>query len=281
MGQHSNILVTGAGGQVGRALAQRIPTARLLTREDLDVRDALETLSTFEGIRLVIHLAAMTDVDRCEEQPDLCMEINASGSKAVAEAAQAVGARVIYVSTDYVFDGTKATEYEETDKPNPINAYGRSKFAGEHHFAGEPGNLIVRTSWVFGNGRNFVRSILSAADSRKSLRVVDDQRGRPTSADDLAAALVQLTDSRVTGIVHVSGEGPICTWAELAEFVLRVNGSDVPVERTDSETYARLRNRSLAPRPANSAFSLTKARTLGVPLRDWRDSVTRFVEASS
>jgi dTDP-4-dehydrorhamnose reductase len=281
VGKHPDILVTGAGGQVGRALARRLPTARLLSREDFDVRNALDVGSLFAGIRLVIHLAAMTDVDKCEQQPALCMEINGSGTKAVVEAAKAVSARVIYVSTDYVFDGTKRSQYQETDKPNPINAYGRSKLAGEHHVAGKPSNLIVRTSWVFGSGRNFVRSILSAADSGKSLRVVDDQRGRPTSAGDLADALVQLADSRVTGIVHVSGDGPICSWADLAEFVLRVKGMDVPVERMDSETYARLRGRPLAPRPANSAFSLTKARAWAVPLRDWRDAVTRFMEESS
>jgi dTDP-4-dehydrorhamnose reductase len=273
-----HILVTGAGGQVGRALARRLPTACLLTHEDLDVRNATDAAVLFKGTELVVHLAAMTDVDKCEEQPDLCMEINACGTKSVFEAAQAARARVIYVSTDYVFDGTKATEYEETDEPNPINVYGHSKLEGERHVARDRNNLIVRTSWVFGDGPNFVRSIISAAAERKPLRVVHDQRGRPTSADDLAEALVHLAGSKARGIVHVSGDGPICSWADLAEFVLGVRGMNARLERIDSKTYERLRHRPVAPRPANSTFSLNKARVAAVPLRDWRDSVTRFLE---
>jgi dTDP-4-dehydrorhamnose reductase len=278
MGEYPHIHVTGAGGQVGRALAQQLPSARFLNRDQLDVAAGPQPATVFRGAEIVIHLAAMTNVDLCEKEPQLCMKINGDGTKWVTQAAEAAGARVIYVSTDYVFDGEKTTEYTESDTPNPINAYGRSKLAGERHVASHARHLIVRTSWVFGDGHNFVRSIISAASRGEELEIVNDQRGRPTSARDLAAALLHLAASTTTGIVHVSGDGPVCTWADVAECALQAARLKVPVNRINSATYARKAQRPIAPRPRNSAFSLAKARSLAVPLSDWRSALARFVE---
>jgi dTDP-4-dehydrorhamnose reductase len=278
MGNYPHIHVTGAGGQVGRALAQRLSSGRFLNRDQLDIAAGPRPATIFRGAEIVIHLAAMTNVDLCEKEPQLCMKINGDGTRWVTQAAEAAGARVIYVSSDYVFDGEKTTEYTESDTPNPINAYGRSKLAGERHVASHARHLIVRTSWVFGDGHNFVRSIISAASRGEALDVVNDQRGRPTCAQDLAAALLHLAVSTTTGIVHVSGDGPVGTWADVAECALQAAHMKVPVNRINSAIYARKVRRPIAPRPRNSAFSLDKARSLAVPLSDWRSALSRFVE---
>jgi dTDP-4-dehydrorhamnose reductase len=223
----------------------------------------------------------MTNVDACERDPERSTAINAEGTRNIVEAAAGHGARVIYLSTDYVFDGTKRGEYLESDPPAPINAYGRSKLAGEAHVMGRAGNLVVRTSWVFGEGRNFVRTILNASREGGPLRVVDDQRGRPTWALDIARSLTHLVRTGTTGIVHVAGDGEPCTWADLAELVLGVAGVAVPVERLDSESYRRIVGGVVAPRPRNSVLSVRRARAVGAPLADWRSSVRRYVEGAA
>jgi dTDP-4-dehydrorhamnose reductase len=185
---------------------------------------------------------------------------------------------VVFLSTDYVFDGKKLGEYTEDDPPAPINAYGRTKLTGEEAVRAGRENLIVRTSWVFGDGTNFVKTILHAARGGRPLRVVDDQRGRPTWAQDLATALAHVVRSGATGVLHVAGDGEPGTWADLAEAAVGAAGLTLPVEGIDSETYGRTADRVVAPRPANSVLSLERARAAHVPLGDWRCSVHRYVE---
>lgn len=256
--------MTGAGGQVGLALRDHLPGAGFLTRAELDVTDADAVREALSGADLVVHAAAMTDVDGCERQPERAEAVNAGGAANVA----AAGARVIHLSTDYVFSGEKAGEYAEDDPTGPLGAYGRSKLGGERAVLARPGNLVVRTSWVYGEGRNFIRSILAAERAGKRLRVVSDQRGRPTWAGDLARAIGHLAGRADTGVVHVTGAGGPCTWADLAEVV-----AGHPVERITSEEFG-----APAPRPRNSVLSLSRARTLGVPLADWRDSVMQYLD---
>jgi dTDP-4-dehydrorhamnose 3,5-epimerase len=190
--------------------------------------------------------------------------VNAGGAANVA----AAGARVIHLSTDYVFSGEEPGEYAEDARTGPLGAYGRTKLAGELAVLDRPGNLVVRTSWVYGEGRNFIRSILAAERAGNDLRVVSDQRGRPTWAGDIARAVAHLAGRGDTGVVHVTGAGEPCTWADLAELVV-----GHPVERITSEEFG-----APAPRPRNSVLSLRRARSLGVPLADWRDSVMRYLE---
>jgi dTDP-4-dehydrorhamnose reductase len=249
---------------VGSALRDRLPEATFLARTDLDVSDAAAVRSAMRAGDVVVHTAAMTDVDGCERDPDAAFAVNAAGAANVA----ASGARVILLSTDYVFDGRAERAYREDDPTGPLSAYGRSKLAAERSVLERPGNLVVRTSWVYGAGRNFIRSILAAEAAGKRLRVVDDQRGRPTWAGDLAAALVRLIGLESAGIVHVTGDGEPCTWADLAEVVV-----GHPVERISSADFG-----APAPRPPSSVLDLGRARALGVPLADWRGSVRRYLE---
>jgi dTDP-4-dehydrorhamnose reductase len=267
VGSDPRVLVTGAGGQVGRALRAHLPDAVYLAHADLDVRDAAAVRAAVRAGDVVVHAAAMTDVDGCERDPAAADAANAAGSANVA----ATGARVLLLSTDYVFDGRAGRPYREDDPTGPISAYGRSKLAAEAAVLARPGNLVVRTAWVYGDGRNFIRSILAAERAGRPLRVVDDQRGRPTWAADLAAALAHLVRAGAAGVVHVTGDGEPCTWADLAELVV-----GHPVERITSDELA-----AAAPRPRWSVLDLGRARALGVPLADWRDSVRRYLEGET
>ena len=235
--------------------------------------------SAIDGTNAVIHLAAMTHVDACEVDSDRAWAVNAEGTRHVAEAAQERNIPMVYLSTDYVFDGTKRGEYEEDDGPNPLSVYGRTKLEGEAHVRSVPGGAVVRTSWVVGEGRNFVRTIVSAGANGKAVRVVDDQRGRPTFADDLAIAIVHVLEREITGVVNVAGDEEPCSWADLAELALRAAGLDTTVERIDTDTYEQTANGVVAPRPKNSVLSLEKARGLGIPLRNWPESLRKYVKS--
>jgi dTDP-4-dehydrorhamnose reductase len=233
--------------------------------------------AAIDGTDAVIHLAAMTHVDACEVDSDRAWAVNAEGTRHIAEAARERSIPVIYLSTDYVFDGTKRGEYVEDDAPNPMSVYGRTKLEGETHVKSVPGAAVVRTSWVIGDGRNFVRTIVSAGAKGNSVRVVDDQRGRPTFADDLALAIVHILEHEITGVVNVAGDEEPCTWADLAELALRAVGLDTTVERIDTNTYEQAAGGVVAPRPQNSVLALGKARGLGVPLGNWRGSLETYV----
>jgi dTDP-4-dehydrorhamnose reductase len=268
-------VVTGAGGQVGRALRASLPSLRYLTHDELDVRDGPAVADVLRGATCIVHLAAMTHVDRCQQQPQLAWDTNGQGTANVCRAA-AEGVRVIYVSTDYVFSGGKGEAYTEEDVPQPGNVYGETKLAGEREVLARSNSLVLRTSWVYGEGANFVRTILTAARSGTPLRVVADQIGRPTSARSVAGALAFLLERPVTGLLHVSGEGPPTTWAGFAEAALSDAGVEASVEHITTAEYG-----APAPRPANSTLCLSRARELGVPLHSWRAELRRFVRAGA
>ena len=229
------------------------------------------------NVSTVVHLAAMTDVDRCEMEPELATSVNVQGTKNIVDAAREVGARVIYLSTDYVFDGLKSGEYIEEEPPSPINSYGRTKLQGEQYVLTDPAHLVVRTSWLIGRGPNFINSILRAARGMDEVNVVGDQVGRPTFAADLALALRMLIVSDTAGIVHVCGDGAPCSWADLAEIAIGQARLQSSVARIDSETYASLQDRIVAPRPMNSTLSLNKAKRMKIPLGTWRNSLVEYI----
>ena len=247
------VLVTGAGGQVGRELVELLGDRAVgLTHVQLDVTDrdaVLEAVRRASPVA-IIHGAAWTAVDACEGDPDRAFAVNEAGTRHLAEAAGEVGARLCYVSTDYVFDGTKPTPYVETDEPNPQSVYGRSKLAGEA--AAGPDAVVARTSWVCGrHGANMVKTILKVAAQQDTLRFVADQRGHPTFAEGLAAKLVELTDGDHRGIFHVTHQGAV-SWYEFARAVLAASGQDP--DRVEPITTAELDPPRPAPRPANSVL---------------------------
>ncbi len=295
------VLVTGAGGQLGtdlvEALAGRVPTGgragdsatgRLGTRSPCDVtaadralldvadRSAVQTI--FEVVRphVVIHAGAWTAVDACEGDPDRAYAVNALGTRHVAEAARRVGAHVVYVSTDYVFDGTSPRPYVEWDAPNPMSVYGRSKLGGEMEL--DPGSTVVRTSWVCGaHGANMVHTVLRLATRPGPLRFVDDQWGSPTFTADLAGVVAVLGTERLPGTIHVTNAG-VTSWHGFAQAVLAVAGHDP--DRVRPIATAELDPPRPAPRPANSALDNAAMRLMGMePTPHWRDALERLVGA--
>jgi dTDP-4-dehydrorhamnose reductase len=267
------VLVTGAGGQLGREVVDAFSGGShhevlACTREMLDVGDRDSCLQVIGGAfpDAVVHAAAWTDVDGCQTDPDRAWRVNALGTSNVAEAARLVGARVCYVSTDYVFDGTRAADrpYTEWDDTNPLSMYGRSKRAGEAVLG--PDDTIVRTSWVCGrHGRNFVKTVLNLVSAGKEMKVVDDQHGCPSFADDLAGMISRLVVARRPGLFHVTNQGPT-TWYRFAADIVAAAGLDPALVKPI--TTAQLLPARPAPRPANSVLDNAALRLSGMPLLD-------------
>ena len=256
----SRIAVTGWEGQVGTELL-----ALGGERVEGDLFDVQKV-----DADAVIHCAALTDVDGCERDPDEAMRVNGQGTRHLAEVTEAF---IVYVSTDYVFDGTKASPYIETDVPNPINAYGRSKLAGEHAIDTNR-HAIVRTSWVNGRvGNNIVKTILRLLEDDAPLRFVTDQRGHPTIAADLATMLLQIARERRAGVWHVTNQGAV-SWYEFARAVVEAAGGDPA--RVEPITTAELQPARPARRPANSVLDSIRLAP-GELLPDFRDSLPRLI----
>ncbi|MHB1891853.1 MAG: dTDP-4-dehydrorhamnose reductase [Acidimicrobiales bacterium] len=294
------VLVTGAGGQLGRdlvdALSGEVPagglagdpsTGRLgarppcdvlaATHSDLDVSDRTAVLSLVEAFRpdVVLHAGAWTAVDACEGDPRRAFAVNAIGTRNVAEGVSRFGGHLVYISTDYVFDGTSDRPYVEWDRPNPISVYGRSKHAGELECA--PASTVVRTSWVCGaHGSNMVKTVLRLSAAPGPLRFVDDQRGCPTFTADLAGALTLLATERLPGIYHVTNQGAT-TWFDLARAVLAATGQDPG--RVEAISTADLVPARPAARPASSVLDNMAMRATGLALLpDWHDALERLVK---
>jgi dTDP-4-dehydrorhamnose reductase len=244
--------------------------------DNMRVEDRDAVWQTFVDFRpeLVLHGGAVTAVDLCETEVDTAFAVNGIGTRNVVEAAAHVGAHVVYVSTDYVFDGTSTRPYREWDAPCPNSVYGASKRAGELEVG--PRSTIVRTSWVCGaHGNNIVGTALRLADGDGELRFVDDQHGSPTFTADLAPAIITLGLDHRPGIFHVTNSGAT-TWFGLVRAVMREAGKDP--ERVRPIATAELDPPRPAPRPANSVLDNMALRLSGLPLLpDWRDGLARLV----
>lgn len=282
-------VIAGCRGQLGHAFGSQLAAqARAPVAAgdlpELDIADAASRERFFEGLApplVVVNAAAMTQVDRCEREPEAARRANADAPEALARLCQARGFSLVHVSTDYVFSGVSERPYREDDPPAPASEYGRSKLAGEQRvLALCPSALVVRTSWVFGRGRNFIAAILAqAAEKRRlgdaaPLRVVDDQRGRPTYAVDLAAGISTLVEAGASGLYHVANRGE-ATWWELARACLDEAGfAGLAVDRI------RTQDLSLpAPRPTYSVLDCSKAEALGVRPRSWGDALRAFLRS--
>jgi dTDP-4-dehydrorhamnose reductase len=270
------ILVTGAKGQLGQELQRVLHAEEVIATDQPEY--ALTDSMLGEKIAaqrpdLVIHAAAYTDVDGCERNPDMAVQVNAIGTRYVAEGAAKAGAKLLYLSTDYVFDGRKTMPYTERDPVNPLNVYGRSKLAGEEEaLKGCRRTLVLRTSWLYGaHGKNFVKTILSLAVTQPEIRVVDDQRGSPTYARHLAQVIAGLIRSDVTGVIHAGGEGE-CSRYEFAKAILQEAGLECRVVPISTAESGRL-----ALRPPYSALSTALLHQHGLSLPPWREGVRQFL----
>lgn len=275
------VLITGAGGQLGHDLVAAFSddTGRYdvigTTHESMDLTSRDSVLATICGAEpdVVIHGAAWTAVDACESDPDKAFAVNAFGTRNVAEGARRVGAHVVYVSTDYVFDGAKDGPYLEWDTPAPRTVYGASKLAGEREI--DPGSSIVRTSWVCGaHGANFVKTMLRLAGERETWGVVADQHGCPSFTPDLAVAIKQLSVGRLPGVFHLSNQGPT-TWYDFSCAILEAAGLDPGrINPITTAEYA-----VPAPRPANSVLDNAAWRLAGFDaLDDWHGPLARMIK---
>lgn len=281
-----NIVITGATGMLGRALhnlLQAVHSVHPLSSEDMDIRSLPQVRARISDLKpdWIIHAAAFTRVDEAESNTLEAYRVNGLGTRNIATAAHENGSKLLYYSTDYIFDGRSQRPYREWDPPAPLNEYGRSKLAGEFFIRSLcPAHLIVRTSWLFGpKGRNspphFVDKISERAQARKQLRVVNDQRGCPTFAPDLARMTLCLIERGARGVYHATNSGD-CSWYDFAREIVRIKGLDVeiaPVSSSELEAPAR--------RPAFSVLDNYVLKLEEIPpLRPWSEALRDYLGVS-
>ncbi len=275
------VLVTGVKGQLGYDVVERLKKLNIehlgVDKEDFDLTNEEDTKDFILNYKpdVVIHCAAYTAVDKAEDEKDLCYSINVQGTGYVAQACREMDAKMVYISTDYVFDGEKEEPYAVTDKPNPINHYGLTKYLGELEVQKYLENFfIVRTSWVFGkNGNNFVKTMLRLGQERKEIKVVSDQVGSPTYTYDLARLILDMIQTDKYGIYHATNEG-YCSWYEFATEIFKVAGiTDVKVLPIKSEEFP-----TKAERPKNSWLSKKELKSKSfITLPHWQEALKRYI----
>jgi dTDP-4-dehydrorhamnose reductase len=273
------VMILGATGLLGQALMREWSGDEVtgLSSRDVDIRDAQQVQRVLDNARpdWIVLAAAYADVDGCESHQDLAFAVNRDGALNVAKAARQTGGKLIFLSSDYVFDGKKTSPYEVDDSRNPQSVYGRSKAEAELSLLEVlPECCIARTSWLFGRGgKCFPDTILKLAATRPALDVVNDQRGSPTYTVDLARAIVELCCKGASGIVHVTNAGE-CTWFEFAREIVRGAGLATEVRPVSSQQMARP-----APRPAYSVLSPASLQRYGIAMPDWHDALQRYLRS--
>lgn len=276
------IIVTGSNGQLGRAVRQEYAKKEeyelvLTDVAELDITDIKAVTAFVEKIEpyAIINCAAHTNVDLCETDCDNAFKINAIGPRNLSVAANKTGAKLVQVSTDYVFAGTSQKPYTEFDQVNPQGMYGLTKLAGENfvkEFAGR--YFIIRTAWLYGDGKNFVKTMLKLSEDRDTVKVVKDQFGSPTSAKELARLIVCLLETENYGLFHGTCEGS-CSWADFAEEIFRLAGKSTRVERIASEEFP-----SPVKRPAYSVLDNYMLRlTTDFVFADWKEAVREYIKS--
>lgn len=289
------VILTGAAGQLGRALQQVLSPAEyeLVLTDTAAAVSALDAPATALDITdneaviqfadktspyAIINCAAYTAVDAQEKDVDLSYKINALGPRNLSIAAAKAGAKLVHISTDYVFAGDGSVPYTEFDTPAPKSVYGRTKLAGEEfvkQFAKE--FFIIRTAWLYGEGKNFVRTMLNLAETRDEISVVNDQTGNPTSAMELARLVAHLLPTQEYGLYHGTCEGS-CSWADFAKEIFRLAGKNVTVKGVTSKEYAAM-NPAAAPRPAFSELDKYMLRlTTGYTMANWHDALEEYLK---
>lgn len=276
------ILVTGVKGQLGydvvKELEKRGHEVYGTDVDNMDITDGAAVEKTIKAYMpdAVIHCAAYTAVDNAEDNVDICRKINKDGTENIARACKKTGAKMIYISTDYVFDGQGTRPWEPEDKAAPLNVYGLTKYEGELAIQKYLDRFfIVRIAWVFGiNGKNFIKTMLSIGREKGAVSVVKDQFGSPTYTYDLARLLADMVQSESYGIYHATNEGDFCSWYEFACFIFEAAGMDVDVTPVTSDEFP-----VKAKRPENSRLSKEKLSLNGFErLPRWKDAVKRYVD---
>ena len=276
----NNILVTGSTGQLGsdvvKELLKRGYSTLSPNRSELNLcsEDNIRNYILNSNCEAIVHCAAYTQVDKAEDEKDLCIKINATATKHIVKCAKILDIPMIYISTDYVFDGTKDGEYTENDETNPINIYGESKLAGEKYVQEILDKYyIVRTSWVFNiNGKNFIETMLRLSKANNQLSIVNDQIGSPTYTRDLSRLLVDMLETSKYGLYHATNEG-YCSWYEFADTIFKLANINIDIKAINSNEYA-----SRAKRPLNSKLSKDKLIEYGFkPLPHWEDALKDYL----
>lgn len=276
-----NIVVTGVKGQLGHDVVNEL-NKRGYTNvlgidiADLDITNNQDVESFFNKNKpsVIVHSAAYTAVDKAEDNKDLCITVNVEGTKNLVEIAKKYDSKIVYISTDYVFDGTKLGEYDVIDQPNPKSVYGESKYLGEVETRKHSKHFIVRISWVFGkNGQNFVKTMLRLGKERESLNVVNDQVGSPTYTLDLSRLLVDMIETEKYGTYHATNEEQ-CTWYEFTKEIFRLSNIHIPVNPITTNQYP-----TKAVRPKNSRMSKQSLVNNGFEkLPSWKDALKRYLK---
>lgn len=280
-------LITGVTGQLGYDIEKELKErgkedVLALSSKEMDITNREQVMNIIRNYKpdVIFHCAAWTAVDKAEANQSICEDINVNGTKNIIDASMEVGAKVVYTSTDYIFDGKKDinNSYTEDDTPNPLNVYGKTKYLGEEEVRRNPNHFVARISWVFGiNGSNFVKTMLKLADNHDELNVVNDQIGSPTYTVDLAKILVEMAFSEKYGTYNVTNEG-YCSWAEFAKYIMDCNNKDCRINPVTTEEYYKGKNMdNIAYRPKNSRLDKTKLEVSGFEkLPTWQSAVDRF-----
>lgn len=273
-------VITGVKGQLGYDLVKQLSGGNHevigIDRDELDITNEAAVLAYIENVKpdAILHCAAFTNVDAAEEQKEAAYAVNALGPKYLAQAASKVGAKMVYVSTDYVFNGTASEPYEPDQATDPLGVYGETKLAGEEFVKQYLDKFfIVRTAWVYGiNGHNFVKTMLRLGEEREEVGVVHDQIGSPTYTVDLASFMIELVQSEKYGIYHATNEG-VCSWYDFAVEIFKQAEMNVKVNPLTSDQFPRP-----AARPSYSVLSKKKIKEQGfTPLRDWKEALAVYL----
>lgn len=274
------VLVTGVKGQLGFDVCKELDKRNIenkgIDRDDCDITDEQAVLSYIKNYApdVVVHCAAYTAVDKAEDEKEICYNVNVKGTEYIARACKEIDAKMVYISTDYVFEGVGDAAYEVDDKAAPDNTYGITKYQGEEVVRNILEKyFIIRISWAFGiNGSNFINTMMKLGETHRELNVVADQIGSPTFTYDLAPLICDMIATDKYGIYHATNEG-YCSWADLAEYIFSVTGQNVLVHHIKSEEYP-----TKASRPKNSRLSKASLDNAGFKrLPDWQDAVKRYI----
>ncbi|MCI8346502.1 MAG: dTDP-4-dehydrorhamnose reductase [Bacilli bacterium] len=279
-------LITGFKGQLGYDIARELEKRgeveyKAVDIDDMDITNKDQVMDVVKAYNpdVIFHCAAWTAVDKAEDMEEKVRLVNVEGTKNLVDASLEVDAKIIYMSTDYVFDGKTEGYYKEDDPVKPMSVYGRTKYEGEEEVRRNPKHFITRISWVFGiNGGNFIKTMLRLADNHEEVTVVDDQIGSPTYTVDLAKLLVEMANTEEYGTYHVNNDG-YCSWAEFAQYIFKSNGKSTRVKPVSTEEYLALTGTKQAYRPRNSKLSKEKLVEAGFEmLPSWQDATDRYCE---